>query len=254
MEARSEPVVGSPIIDVRFASGRILVLLEDGRALAAPLHWAGPRVAAMGPRERSSWEHTSDRRGVNWPSAGQTSDEGALNVWRLEQDALFEAALAELQAAGWEAETLPARSRALVALWRIVADGYNGGILQFLGNWGIAELQVARDALAAVHARATLGVVDEFLALIGPSPESAAAAGTDAAAAVSGGEFSGRPSELDQRFWDAAEELVRLVPQAYGPAPSALPGGGAEPWPATRAALRTMIDALAEPSSTEREG
>lgn len=78
------PVVGSPIVDVIFEKERILVALEDGRLLAAPPTWAVPKVAAMGPLERSKWVHTS----------------------------------------------------ALVMLWRLIADGYNGGLLQFLGNSG----------------------------------------------------------------------------------------------------------------------
>ncbi|QNN57418.1 hypothetical protein H9K76_00485 [Diaphorobacter ruginosibacter] len=47
------PVVGSPIVDVIFEKERILVALEDGRLLAAPPTWAVPKVAAMGPLERS---------------------------------------------------------------------------------------------------------------------------------------------------------------------------------------------------------
>ena len=150
MKHDGHAVAGSPITDVIFEEKRVLLVLDDGRRLAAPLSWVGPKVLAMNAQKRSQWVATADGRGVNWPSAGQTSADGALNVWTLEQDALFEAALAELKAADWKIEQLGSRSRsrALVALWRLVADGYNGGLLQFLGNWGIAEMDAALAALA----------------------------------------------------------------------------------------------------------
>ena len=221
MKVDVSPVVGSAIVDVIFENERILVILEDGRTLAAPLTWAGPRVAAMSASERSKWVHTADRRGVNWPSAGQVSEEGTINVWSLEQDALFEAALAELKDAGWNAGRLDSRARALVALWRLIADGYNGGLLQFLGNWGIAEVNVALEALIEVKAINTFGTVSEFWRLVGPIAESDEVTTMDDLYAGIPDELSGRIDELDKQFWDAVEELIQLVPLFYGPAKSA---------------------------------
>ena len=172
MKHDGHAVVGSPITDVIFEEKRVLLALDDGRRLAAPLSWVGPKVLAMNAQERSQWVATMDRRGVNWPGAGQTSADGALNVWTLEQDALFEAALAELKALDWKADQLNHRSRALVALWRLVADGYNGGLLQFLGNWGMAEMDAALAALAQIRASATLAVVTAFWRLVGPIAQS----------------------------------------------------------------------------------
>lgn len=214
-------IVGSPVSDVVFEEKRILLVLDDGRSLAAPLSWAGPTVAAMNASEHSEWVTTSNRRGVNWPAAGQTSDDGALNVWSLEQDALFEEALAELRAADWKPETLSPRSRSLVALWRLVADGYNGGLLQFLGNWGIAEVHVALEALTETEAALTSEVLREFWRLIGPIAESDEISTMDDVYRAISGELSTRIDDLDERFWEAAEELTRRVPITYGPAASA---------------------------------
>jgi hypothetical protein len=214
-------VTGSPIADVLFDEKRVLLLLDDGRQLAAPLSWVGPKVVAMNAQERSQWVATADRRGINWPSASQTSTDGALNVWMLEQDALFEAALAELKALDWKADQLNHRSRALVALWRLVADGYNGGLLQFLGNWGMAEMDVALAALADIQARATFDVVTEFWRLVGPIAKSEEVNSIDDVYRAVSGELSERIEELDEQFWEAAEELVKRVPEFFGPAPSA---------------------------------
>lgn len=216
----TEGVIGSPVSDVIFEEKRILVVLEDGRALAAPIGWAGPTVAGMDATGRAGWELTNDGRGINWPAAGQTSKEGAIDVWTLEQDALFEQALAELAAAEWDASALSPRSRSLVALWRLVADGYNGGLMQVLGNWGIGEITVVLAALAEINAERTLDVVRDFWNLVGPIAESEDVTTIDEVyAAVTG--HSDRLDELDEAFWDTATELARLVPLAFGPAPSA---------------------------------
>lgn len=215
------PVTGSPIAQVIFEEKRVLLVLDDGRQLAAPLSWVGPQVVAMDAQERSQWVTTADRRGLNWPSAGQSSADGALNVWTLEQDALFEAALAELKAADWKIDQINSRSRALVALWRLVADGYNGGLLQFLGNWGMAEMDAALAALADIQASATLDVVAQFWRLVGPIARSEEVNSIDDVYRAVAGELSERIEELDEQFWEAAEELVKRVPAFFGPAPSA---------------------------------
>lgn len=221
MKLDGQAVVGSPITDVIFEEKRVLLVLDDGRQLAAPLSWVGPKVVAMNAHERSQWVATADRRGINWPSAGQTSADGALNVWTLEQDALFEAALAELKALDWKADQLHHRGRALVALWRLVADGYNGGLLQFLGNWGMAEMDAALAALAEIQASATFDVVTEFWRLVGPIAQSEEVNSIDDVYRAVAGELSERIEALDEQFWEAAEELVKRVPEFFGPAPSA---------------------------------
>ena len=214
-------VVASPIADVVFEEKRVLLVLEDGRSLAAPLSWVSPAVVAMNNAERTQWVATADGHGVNWPAAGQTSHEGALNVWSLEQDALFEEALAELKAAEWKIDTLAPRSRSLVALWRLVADGYNGGLMQFLGNWGITEFAVAQAALAECSALQTAELLREFWSLVGPIAESDEVSTIDDVYRAITGELSHRVNALDERFWSTAEELTKLVPLRYGPAKSA---------------------------------
>lgn len=214
-------VAGAPVVGVTFEEKRVLLLLDDGRALAAPLSWVGPTVAGMSPDERAKWVTTADGRGVNWPAAGQTSEDGALNVWTLEQDALFEEGLAALTAAEWDAGALSARERSLVALWRLVADGYNGGLLQFLGNWGVPEVHAALAALDESGAERTATVVHEFWDVVGPIAASdEISTMDDVYRAVSSGPID-LLDGVDERFWDAAEELITRIPLTYGPAKSA---------------------------------
>ena len=218
MQRNGQAVVGSPIADVIFEDKRVLLLLDDGRQLAAPLSWVGPKVVAMNARERSQWVATADRRGVNWPGAGQTSADGALHVWMLEQDALFEAALAELEALDWKTDQLPHRSRALVALWRLVADGYNGGLLQFLGNWGVENHQLTLQALQAIGAPVTQQCLQDMFAVLGrfeDMPENVDF--SDLPALLTDAEHE-QLQELEEAFWDYPEPLNKLVVMHYGPA------------------------------------
>ncbi len=215
---RQEP--GSPVRDVIFEHDRVLLVLDDGRSLAAPLGRVGA-VAGLEPEQRARWVVTADGRGVNWPDAVPTRTDGVLNVWMLEQDALFEQSLRDLAAVDGQTDALAPRSRSLLALWRLTADGYNGGLLQFVGNWGFAEAGHARDALVTIGAEQTRGVLDEFLEVVQPIAASDEVTTIDDVyRRIQELGLSDRVDELDESFWEAAEELITRVPRAFGPAPS----------------------------------
>jgi len=171
---------------------------------------------------RATWQLTADGRGVNWPAAGQTSADGALSVWTLAQDALFEAALADLSAQNWDGAAVSARTRELVCLLRLVADGYNGALLQFLGNWGIAEVELALEVLPRIGAARTHASLIAFWDLVGPIAVSDDVNTVDDVHRALAHDHDGQADVLDGEFWDAADELTVLVTQAYGPAPSAV--------------------------------
>ncbi|WP_378144090.1 DUF4375 domain-containing protein [Cnuibacter sp. UC19_7] len=214
--------VGPAITDVQFEGERILLRLRDGRTLSAPLSWAGPEVASMDDAARARWVCTDDGTGVNWPAVGHSSSEGVISAWALEEDALYEGALNDLRAAHRDVSLLTERSRLLVALWRLVADGCNGGLMQFLGNWGPDEVQVAIEALSVVGAVRTLAVVRAFWDAVAPLAESEAVNTWDGVwEAVENAGLSAHLDDLDAEFWEAAPELTRRVPLYFGPAPSA---------------------------------
>ena len=211
---------GSPVRDVVFEAERVVLVLQDGRCLAAPLGWVGA-VAGLEPEQRTRWVATADGRGVNWPDAVPAKPDGVLNVWMLEQDALFAQSLQDLAAVGGQTDSLAPRSRSLLALWRLTADGYNGGLLQFVGNWGFAEAGHARDALVTIGAEQTRGVLDEFLEVVQPIAASDEVTTIDDVyRRIQELGLSDRVDELDESFWEAAEELITRVPRAFGPAPS----------------------------------
>ena len=76
-------------------------------------------------------------------------------------------------------------------------------------------------ALAEIQASATLDVATEFWRLVGPIAQSEEVNSIDDVYRAVAGALSERIEELDEQFWEAAEELVKRVPAFFGPAPSA---------------------------------
>jgi hypothetical protein len=208
------------IVGVRFEEKRVLVELRDGRRLAAPLSWVG-RAAALAERERAEWVVVADGLGVNWPAAGHTSDSGALEVWVLEQDALYERALAAAAAAAWDADALRPADRELLALWRLDADVYNGGFLQFLGNWGAAEVGHALGALRGIGASTAHDLISSAWDLVRPLAESEDVNSIDDLIRALGDEGRARLDEIDEAYWEDPDGMPKRVSLHYGPAQSA---------------------------------
>jgi hypothetical protein len=51
---------------VKFTDVSILVELEDGRTISAPLSWF-PRLANASEEERENWELLGEGEGIHWP-------------------------------------------------------------------------------------------------------------------------------------------------------------------------------------------
>ena len=52
--------------DVRITAEELIVELEDGRTLSAPLAWF-PRLYHGTPEERNNWRFIGDGEGIHWP-------------------------------------------------------------------------------------------------------------------------------------------------------------------------------------------
>ena len=52
--------------DVRITAEELIVELEDGRTLSAPLAWF-PRLYHGTPAERNNWRFIGDGEGIHWP-------------------------------------------------------------------------------------------------------------------------------------------------------------------------------------------
>ena len=53
-------------VGVEFRADKLVVHLEDGRSISAPLEWFPPLKDAQ-PRARDRWELVGRGRGIHWP-------------------------------------------------------------------------------------------------------------------------------------------------------------------------------------------
>jgi hypothetical protein len=62
--------VDATAVDVRVMDDRILVVLADGRELAAPLAWF-PRLADATAAQRQNWRLIGRGHGIHWPDVDE---------------------------------------------------------------------------------------------------------------------------------------------------------------------------------------
>ena len=57
-------------VDVTVTDDRIVVVLADGRELAAPLAWF-PRLLEATPEQRRNWRFIGRGHGIHWPDVDE---------------------------------------------------------------------------------------------------------------------------------------------------------------------------------------
>jgi hypothetical protein len=57
-------------VDVRVMDDRLIVVLADGRELAAPLAWF-PRLLEATPEQRRNWRFIGRGHGIHWPDVDE---------------------------------------------------------------------------------------------------------------------------------------------------------------------------------------
>lgn len=205
------------IASVSLDDEHLWLTLVDGRKLKEPIK-RYIRVEKATPEQRLQWVLTDEDHGINWPQLWQPSDNGMVSVWDIEQDLLYEQALHRLRDVQWNTALISKTQHELVALWRMEADINNGGFLQFLGNWGVENCQLALQALQTMGATQMHQCLQNMLALVQRfenSPENTSLA--DLPALLTQAEHE-RLQALDEAFWDYPDRLSKLVVMHYGAA------------------------------------
>jgi hypothetical protein len=57
-------------IDVSVTDDRLVIILADGRELAAPLTWF-PRLVEATPQQRQNWRLIGRGHGIHWPDVDE---------------------------------------------------------------------------------------------------------------------------------------------------------------------------------------
>jgi hypothetical protein len=212
MDPRSNRITG-----VRIDEQTIWLALADGRELAEPIK-RHIRLKSAAPEQRLHWVLTDEDHGLNWPALWQPSAAGMVSVWDLDQDSLYNQAMGALLAAQWDITRISPVQRELVALWRMEADINNGGFLQFLGNWGLANHRLSLEALQAIGAPITRQCLQDMFAVLKRFQEEPEHVDYSDLPALLTDAYHEQLQELEEAFWDYPEPLNKLVVMHYGPA------------------------------------
>lgn len=205
------------IRDLSLTDTHIVLTLANGRTLHEPIR-RHIRLEKGSPAERAQWQLVDDGHGVVWPALLAPSAEGMLNVRDLLWDAVYERALATLQAAEWQLDRLSPRDQELVALWRMEADINNGGFMQFLCNWGDPTCQLALGALKKIGAARTHAILADMRGLIDRFEESPEVVQLNDIYGAMTEDEQARLQELDEAYFEYPDNLARLGLAYYGAA------------------------------------
>ncbi|RBL87461.1 hypothetical protein DDE05_03220 [Streptomyces cavourensis] len=205
------------IRDLSLTDTHIVLTLANGRTLHEPIR-RHIRLEKGSPAERAQWQLVDDGHGVVWPALLAPSAEGMLNVRDLLWDEVYERALATLQAAGWQLDSLSPRDQELVALWRMEADINNGGFMQFLCNWGDPTCQLALGALKKIGAARTHAILADMRGLIDRFEESPEVVQLNDMYGAMTEDEQARLQELDEAYFEYPDNLARLGLAYYGAA------------------------------------
>lgn len=200
---------------IDFTSTHVSVTLGDGRILHDRLS-RHPDLLKATATQRLDWALLDDGL-VSWPHLG---DKVTLDTRWLLWEELCKQANDEAKAKGFKLDELPPRSRQIIALWRLEADGYNGGFMQFFCNWGEENCRIALSALQAIGADATYAIVARQRAILERTKDHPDLKSyEDIWNLLTAEEQDEIGGKLDPAFWKAGDEIPKLAALYYGEPP-----------------------------------
>lgn len=205
----------NPITRITFEDEMLCLGWADGLELRQSLK-RFDRLKEADVEQRADFQIRADGASVHWPhlaSNGVTID-GIDWIW----EHLCNQSLGRLHALEWQLDKINHVDQAIVALWRLEADGYNGGFLQFFCNWGDQTYDLALAALQAIGAERTRELVSRQRQLIDhldghPQLKEL----WDIPGLLSDAERELISGELDAQLWDVAEEIPALAVRHFYP-------------------------------------
>ena len=202
------------IKDIIFDDAHLSVVFQDGTVFRRALKRYN-RLLEADTSARKQWTLNETQDTIIWSDLGSNGVQ--IDLYELVWEDVCNHALGVLQAHNWDVQKIMSKIYEVVALWRLEADGYNGGFLQFFCNWGEDNCQTALKVLQTIGAQATYDVVMQQRTLIQrleDSPEMIDLG--DLPSLLTEEERDEIGNQLDHELWDAMEELPRLAIEYYG--------------------------------------
>jgi len=112
-------------------------------------------------------------------------------------------------------EKMPAQDQDVVLIWRLEADMYNGGFVQFFCNWGFENYAKTLDVLEKLGATKTIEILVECENTISFLKDDDRLKELWDIPKYLSDEHSKKLNELDEQYWDNPDELQSLCYDRY---------------------------------------
>lgn len=196
------------ITSVEIGEGVVVVTLASGRRLSQA--W-GPELAQATPADRLAWELVDDGCSVHWPRVFGDARHPFIRLHELFWDDRVDAALARLAAVGHDVTKLEDDDHDVVVLFRLEADVYNGGFMQFLCNWGDPTVQRAIRVLEAIGASRTHAIVKRMRGILDRLEDDPSVTSLWGLYPAMTAAEHAEMGELDRAFWADPDDLRRRL-------------------------------------------
>lgn len=120
---------------------------------------------------------------------------------------------------GGELDKLTAEEQAVVRIWRLEADMYNGGFIQFFCNWGYDNFTATQQVLQKIKAEQSLAIITECEQMIAKAKNDPAVKAYWDIPKVLPNYLNEtemqRLDELDELYWENPDDIQQLAYIAY---------------------------------------
>ncbi|MCE1175915.1 MAG: DMP19 family protein [Burkholderiales bacterium] len=202
------------IKNLTFDETHLNLELQDGALFRQSLK-RHAKLAQADAQTRTQWRLNEARDSIVWSNID--GREVSIDLYEWVWEAICDHALENLQSHGWDVKKVSQKTYDIASIWRLEADGYNGGFLQFFCNWGEDNCQTALSALQDIGATATHQVLAAQRALIQRLEDAPEMTRLDELPALLTEQERDEIGErLDHALWDAMMEIPPLAVRYYG--------------------------------------
>lgn len=168
--------------------------------------------------ERLNWRLTEDGFGVYWPAVSRPEKflkSPMIDVIDLLWERSSDIVMSKASEVSWDLSLLPDVDQQIVILWRMEADIYNGGLMQFLCNWGMDCFTRSVSLLQNVNAVQSHKILSDFLDTIRRFENCPDMSQLSDLYGLLTQDDRNEIQRLDEAYWDNPDELVRKIVSHY---------------------------------------
>ena len=168
--------------------------------------------------ELNNWCLTDDGCGIYWPAVSRPEKflkSPMIDVIDLLWERSSDIVMSKASEVSWDLSLLLDVDQQIVILWRMEADIYNGGLMQFLCNWGMDCFTRSVSLLQNVNAVQSHKILSDFLDTIRRFENCPDMSQLSDLYGLLTQDDRNEIQRLDEAYWDNPDELVRKIVSHY---------------------------------------